>query len=194
MRNRNIAFAVAVALVLLASSLAGVGAGPSLGEVPDLTATVSPAVEPVAYLPLIEKQDAPTNTPTTTVPPLPEPSATPTTTALPSSTPGLPPPSFNNCQQDPNPGAAPNYPIAIVDINKQAETVTLQNVTTGDTIDLTGWTMCSIRGNQIHPISGAMTPGSVVLFNGPGGIWNNFESDPGALYNPSGQLVSYWPD
>jgi hypothetical protein len=35
-------------------------------------------------------------------------------------TPTLPPPSYNNCQADPNPSAAPNYPIRITTINKAA--------------------------------------------------------------------------
>jgi hypothetical protein len=140
MRARgNITFAAAITLTLLvASPFRGATSGPRLGEGIDLTATTTPAIEPVAYLPLIEKQDAPTTTPTSTVPPLPQPSATPV----------LPPPTLNNCQSDPNPTAAPNYPIAIVDIDKQAETVTLRNVTTGDTIDLSNWTMCSVTGNQ----------------------------------------------
>ena len=27
-----------------------------------------------------------------------------------------------------------------------------------------------------------------------GNIWSNSESDPGALYNTEGRLISYWPD
>jgi hypothetical protein len=61
------------------------------------------------------------------------------------------PPSYNNCQDDPNPSAAPNYPVRIANIDKVAETITLQNVTAADAIDLTGWQMCSITGNQHHP-------------------------------------------
>jgi hypothetical protein len=33
------------------------------------------------------------------------------------STPTLPPPSYTNCQTDPNPSAAPNYPVRITNIN-----------------------------------------------------------------------------
>jgi hypothetical protein len=65
-----------------------------------------------------------------------------TATQGPTKTPTLPPSSYNNCQQDPNPNAAPNYPVRIVAIDKSAETVTLRNVTTTDTIDLTNWNMC----------------------------------------------------
>ncbi len=197
MRARNVTLAVAAALTLLVASLVGIaGAGPSLGDVLQVT------VSPVAYLPVVEYQVVPTNTPTATTPPLPEPSATSTTTAIPTATnpaptgtPTLPPPTLNNCQQDPNPGAAPNYPVRITDIDKEAEVVTLRNVTTGDTIDLSDWTMCSVTGNQQHPIGGTLAPGQSQVFSGPAGsIWNNSSSDPGALYNGDGQLVSYWPD
>src|SRR6266496_627052 len=59
----------------------------------------------------------------------------------------LPAPSFNACQPDPNPDAAPNYPVQIVDIDNETEVVTLKNVSP-DVVDLTGWHMCSILGNQ----------------------------------------------
>jgi len=106
----------------------------------------------------------------------------------------LPAPTFNACQPDPNPDAAPNYPVQIVDIDNDAEVVTLKNVSP-DPIDLTGWHMCSIKGNQEHPISGPLAPGEQKDFPGPTGpIWNNSEQDDGALYNAQGQLVSYWRD
>jgi hypothetical protein len=55
--------------------------------------------------------------------------------------------------------------------------------------------MCSITGNQHHPIGGTLAPGQSQTFGNPGGpIWNNSSPDPGALYNPNGQLVSYYPD
>jgi hypothetical protein len=129
------------------------------------------------YLPLVAK---------------PEP--TPTATFGPTAIPPLPPPSYNNCQADPNPGAAPNYPVRITAIDKAAETVTLQNVSTAP-IDLTGWNMCSITGNQHHPIGGVLAAGQFMTFTNTGGpIWNNSVRDDGALYNPSGQLVSYYVD
>jgi hypothetical protein len=112
----------------------------------------------------------------------------------PPAPPALPPPSFNNCQADPNAAAAPNYPVRIVGVDKRFETVTLQNVSP-EAIDLTGWRMCSIRGNQEHPISGVLAPGETRTFPGPeGAIWSNSDNDPGALYTPSGQLASYWYD
>jgi hypothetical protein len=125
----------------------------------------------------------------------PAPAPQPTVEPQPTATPTLPPPSFNNCQADPNPSAAPNYPIRITAIDKVAETVILQNVTASDTVDLTGWTMCSIRGNQEHPLSGTLAPGESRSFPGPdGSIWSNSEDDDGALYDAQGRLVSYWND
>jgi hypothetical protein len=137
----------------------------------------------------------PTNTsvPTATQSITPVPTSRPTRTPISATaTPTLPPPSYNNCQADPNPSAAPNYPVRIMAIDKVAETVTLKNVST-ETISLSGWHMCSITGNQQHPISGALAPGASQTFAGPAGsIWNNTNPDPGALYNPNGQLVSYF--
>jgi len=102
------------------------------------------------------------------------------------------PPPFINCQVAPNPNAAPNYPVRITAINKVAETVTLKNVST-EAVSLNGWVMCSITGNQPHPISGTLAPGASQTFPGPAGIiWNNSAPDPGALYDPNGQLVSYF--
>lgn len=94
----------------------------------------------------------------------------------------LPPPSFNNCQADPNAALAPNFPVKIVGIDKRAEIVTLQNVS-GDAVDLTGWTMCSIRGAQRHPIGGVLAPGAEQGFSGPSGpIWSNSDDD---LWEPA---------
>ncbi len=131
---------------------------------------------------------APTLTPT----PVPAPAPIPSPTAAP--TPALPAPSYNNCQADPNAELAPNYPVRIIAIDKAAETVTLQNISPAQ-VRLDGWIMCSIKGNQQHPIAGTLNPGESRTFPGPEGlIWNNQERDDGALYNQNGQLVSYWRD
>jgi hypothetical protein len=106
----------------------------------------------------------------------------------------LPPPTFSACQEDPNPGAAPNEPVQIVAVDKRAETVTLKNVSPNP-VDLADWHMCSIKGNQEHAIFGGLAPGEEKTFPGPeGNIWNNGETDNGSLYNAQGQLVSYWFD
>ena len=143
--------------------------------IPTATATVVPSATPI---------------PTATLPVPPTPTKRPT--VGPTATPTLPPPSYNNCQADPNPNAAPNYPIQITSINKSTETVTLKNIST-NAIDLTGWNMCSVTGNQHHPIGGTLVSGASQSFINTGGpIWNNASADPGALYNPAGQLVSYF--
>jgi len=141
------------------------------------------------YLPLVvdnKPTATPTSTNTATPTNTPIPTATPTRTNTPTATatPTLPPPTYNDCAADPNPSAAPNYPVRITAIDKEAETVTLQNIS-GDTIDLTNWNMCSVTGNQHHPISGTLAPGQSQTFQKTGGsIWNNTTPDPGALYNP----------
>jgi hypothetical protein len=62
-------------------------------------------------------------------------------------------------------------------------------------VSLGGWVMCSVRGSQQHPIGGPLAPGETKVFPGPqGSIWSNGSPDPGALYDPEGRLVSYWPD
>jgi hypothetical protein len=72
--------------------------------------------------------------------------------------------------------------------------VTLQNVS-GEALSLDGWIMCSIKGNQQHPVGGTLAPGETKSFAGPAGtIWSNSDPDDGALYNPQGQLISYWRD
>src|SRR6266540_4210441 len=81
----------------------------------------------------------------------------------------LPPPTFNACQPDPNPDAAPNYPVVIVNVNKGAEVVTLKNVSP-DAVSLDGWHMCSITGNQEHPVGGPLAPGEQKDFPGSGDL------------------------
>ena len=123
----------------------------------------------------------------------PDPAPQPTVAPVPQQ-PQPPTQSYNNCQADPNAANAPNYPVKITGINKAAETVTLQNVS-GEAVNLDGWHMCSIKGNQLHPIGGPLAPGETKTFPGPAGnIWSNSERDDGALYNPQGQLISYWND
>lgn len=128
-----------------------------------------------------------------------KPEVTPTATDIPTAT--IPPtvtPSFNNCQDDPSAGLAPNFPIKIVAIDKASspETVTLQNISSSP-INLDGWIMCSITGNQRHTgISGLLGAGEtkVYPYTGGGSIWNNTTRDDGALYTPQGYLVSYFVD
>jgi hypothetical protein len=106
----------------------------------------------------------------------------------------LPAPSFRDCQEDPNAAIAPNEPVQIVSVDKRAELVQLKNVSAA-AISLDGWRMCSIKGNQQIPIGGPLGPGETRSFRSTdGSSWNNSDPDDGALYNPDGQLVSYWDD
>ncbi|HEU4325123.1 MAG TPA: lamin tail domain-containing protein [Roseiflexaceae bacterium] len=131
---------------------------------------------------------------TRTAAPAPDP-AVPPTQPPPPAQPDELPPSFNNCQEDPNALRAPNRPVAIVAVDKRGETVRLQN-NSGEPVSLEGWRMCSIKGNQEHsPIGGTLAPGEARDFSNSGGnIWNNSEPDNGALYDAAGRLVSYWVD
>lgn len=172
------------------------------------TSLPTPTDAPPTVAPRVIDLPTPTDLPTSTFTPepteaaasTPEPTATsgpaayPGPDAEPTTEPRPLPPSFNNCQADPNAEAAPNYPIAIDMIDKAAETVTLSNES-DEAIDLSGWRMCSITGNQEHPISGSLAASETRDFpSNEGDTWNNSETDAGALYNPDGQLVSYWFD
>ncbi|NJL32599.1 MAG: hypothetical protein HC893_00470 [Chloroflexaceae bacterium] len=92
-------------------------------------------------------------------------------------------------------GSAPDYPVRIVMIDKQAEIVRLQNVGPVP-IDLEGWVMCSIMGNQRHQgIGGVLAPGETRDFpHSSENIWRNREPDHGVLYDAQGQLISFWED
>ncbi len=126
--------------------------------------------------------------------PTPSPSASPAPS--PSASPAPLPPSYNNCQADPYAGQAPNTPVRIVAIDKSAESVTLRNVT-GFGVDISGWRICSITGNQLHAtLSGTLAPNETRIIQSQAGssIWNNTSEDDGALYNASGSLISYRDD
>ncbi len=114
----------------------------------------------------------------------------------PQPPPHVPPPGPGDegCGFDPGP-VAPEFPVKIVAVNDQSETVTLRNVS-GDPVNLDGWRMCSIRGPQEHRgIGGILAPGEQRDFTHEGGnVWRNDGRDPGALYNAQGQLISYWGD
>ena len=105
-----------------------------------------------------------------------------------------PAPIARSCADEPNPRTAPHTPVRITAINKRAETVTLRNVS-GQPVDLSGWLMCSLTGNQRHPIGGVLAPGESRTFDGPRAyIWNNDDFDPGALYDAQGQFISSFPN
>ena len=83
--------------------------------------------------------------------------------------------------------------VVIVEVDKRAETVTLQNTGT-QPVDLSRWRLLSVTGGQDHPIGGVLEPGVAREFPGPeGNIWNNSKSDPAHLIDPGGQVVDTYP-
>jgi hypothetical protein len=160
MRRRHpvlIISAIAVLLGLFAVRGSVAGRPP---RSPLLTATIPPSL-PQNFLPLIMKipSPTPTSTPISTAtaitPPAP-PTATPSvpTATLPAVTPF--------CAGEANVNA-PNTPIAITNVNKVGETVTIHNVSAG-TIDLDGWWICSMLGHQLHAVlSGTIAPGQSLI-------------------------------
>lgn len=89
---------------------------------------------------------------------------------------------------------APESPVKIINLDKKAESVELENVSDSP-VDLTGWKMVSVTGSQEHPIGDVLHPGERKLFTNNGRpIWNDSTRDDGALYDANGKLVSYWQD
>lgn len=147
-----------------------------------------------------------TPSPTRTLTPLPPetpmlvPSSTsaPTETAVPSET-----PTFT-----PEPTEAPTLVsgamVIIKFVNKSAEYVDLENIGSQPQ-DLAGWRIVSEKGNQVCWLAGVIQPNETlrVWTNNPNGegyncgmgsnIWNDNESDPAALYNVQGVVVSRYP-
>ena len=97
--------------------------------------------------------------------------------------------------------------LAITNVNKREEFVDIQNIG-GTEVALDGWTLRSERGSQDCRLSGVLGPGQSLQVwamamaedAGRGGfncnfgtnIWNNSESDPAVLIDPSGAEVSRW--
>jgi len=113
-----------------------------------------------------------------------------TTQPEPTGEPNLPRPTFNDCAQDVNAGIAGNYPIKILDIDRIAETVTLQN-RSPNAINLSGWVMCSVTGQQRHPIGGTILAGQTIVYPSNDPIWLDTGDDDGQLYTPDGRMVSF---
>ena len=110
----------------------------------------------------------------------------------------------------PPPAAERSQPqgVFIAEVHKagKPETVTLENGGLGP-VDLSGWTLVSVRGNQRYGIPGGtvLDPGArITVYSGPGAdtagplfwttdnVWNNSEFDPAELYDAAGALVSRW--
>jgi beta-lactamase superfamily II metal-dependent hydrolase len=97
-----------------------------------------------------------------------------------------------------------NIGIEIIDIDKKGELVTIKN-TSSSTINLKGWKLISLKGNQqfIFPEYNLASGGILTVSSGDLegdlewgsiNIWNNTESDPGELYDNNGNLVFTYDD
>ena len=146
----------------------------------------------------------PTAVPPTAVPPTAIPATAVLPTAIPpTSVPPTPVPATDVPPQPTAPLPVGNGVLEIIGVNKSAEYVDIRNNDVGP-VDLAGWTLRSERGSQDCSLGGVIQPGEVLRIwamaesAGQGGfncgfgsnIWNNNESDPAVLINPSGQEVS----
>jgi hypothetical protein len=135
---------------------------------------------------------APTPLPTFTPPPTATETATPifTATSMPSAT--ILPPT-----------ATSGPPVRIVALNKPMEYVDIQNVSSA-AVDLNGWKLVSVMGNQSCTLKGVLQPNEVLRIwarrGKPGfscrfpiNIWNDNTNDPAVLYNAQGQEISRYP-
>ena len=116
----------------------------------------------------------------------------PAPTAAPGEQPAV---DLPGCPALAGPAQAPAAPVRIVGLDKDAELIELRTV--GDApLELDGWLVCSQRGNEAQGgIGGTLAPGETRAFANPGSnIWSNSNPDDAALFDPNGQLVSYWAD
>ncbi len=139
----------------------------------------------------------PTVAPTAIITATATPAAGPTTTALPTTAAATPPPGQAGlCFEPVVPSDASNRPLRIVEVDKIGEVVTLEN-DSDEVVDLAGWTLCSVRGNEMHlGLRGFLEPGEMGEFTHTGeeSIWSNNEPDDAMLFQPDGRLISYWDD
>ncbi len=161
------------------------------------------SLTPLAYMPLIAALYDGTPRPEIEPPPAPTETAPPTSTFTSAPTieatdmPTVSPTPIPNCVVTPTAEQAPNTPIKIVDISKQhfPEVATLQNISNA-AIDLAGWRLCSLNGGQQHRgLFGLLQAGETRDFAHIGNpIWDDDARDDAALFDPNGQLISYWSD
>lgn len=119
-------------------------------------------------------------------------------------------PTIESITEQPAPTPIPAEPLpavagslVIIAVNYRDEYVDIQNLRDGQ-IDLVGWNLLSLKGEQNCPLNGVIRPGETLRVYalsedaGQGGfncgfgknIWNNSERDPAVLYDPSGIEVS----
>ena len=145
----------------------------------------------------------------TPFPTFPAPSALPSLTSLPTGTEtptqavptetATPLPTVTN----PPPTVANSGSVVITTVNKVMEYVDLQNVGNGP-VDLSGWKLVSVTGNQSCPLRGVIGPNEMLrVWSGKGdsglscefafNIWNDNQADPAVLIDGQGKEVSRYP-
>ena len=145
--------------------------------------STSTAFAPTAF-PTFTPSPTGTNTPTRTIPAATE-TPVPTDTATVTPTP------------------TDTSPVVIVNVDKAAEYVEIQNFTQAP-VNLRGWRLVSENGNESCNLRGTLEPGDVRRIwarrGDPGfdcrlgrEIWLDDELDPAVLYDPDGQEVSRYP-
>jgi hypothetical protein len=141
----------------------------------------------------------PTSTPVAPrqVPPSSDPEPEPTNTTAPTSTPEPAPSQTGDvCSRAASAADAPETPLRLVEISKKSEIVTVENVSNND-IDLSDWTLCSLSGGERHGGFDGVTieaGDTRRLLHSGNRIWDTEGSDDGALYDPDGNLISFWDD
>src|SRR5215211_113790 len=151
------------------------------------TFTPFPTSTPFVPSPFPTLTPAPTETATLT--PL---APTGTATSLPTTTATQLPPT-----------ASGSATIRIVDVDKRAEYVDIENRTNAP-INLRGWKLVSEVGNQSCELRGTLEPNRVLRIwakqgdpgfdcRFPNNIWRDNQPDPAVLYNQQGEEVSRFP-
>jgi hypothetical protein len=123
----------------------------------------------------------------------PEPTDTPEPTSTPEPSPAA---SGDVCNRSASAADAPDTPLRLVEISKKTEIVTLENVSSQN-IDLSDWTLCSLAGGERHKgFEGIIIEAGDTrrLVHAGDRIWDTEGSDDGALYDPDGNLISFWVD
>lgn len=113
-------------------------------------------------------------------------------------------PTNNNDTQNNSSNNTGNQGVIIQNIDKKGEIVTIKNNSTSS-INLKGWKIVSVTGSQTYVFpdytlnagaSVTIASGDVSgdLIWGKANIWNNSKSDPGELYDNSGNLIHKYND
>jgi len=114
----------------------------------------------------------------------------------------------SNSEEDYSSLETDNPSMTIIKLDKKAEYIILKNNGDGP-INLQGWTIISVRGNQTFTFPSYIIEASSTVTVGDEtnnddidfhwldrnrGTWNNSQSDPAELLDPNGVLINRWDD